>query len=54
LEEKISARKDLMFKERNDLIISDGFIQLASQLSFLEGNCNIFSNLATFLQRMNS
>jgi hypothetical protein len=37
LEEKMSARKDLMFKERNDLDISDGFIQLATQLPFLEG-----------------
>ncbi|CAB3993044.1 WD repeat-containing 60-like [Paramuricea clavata] len=37
LEEKISARKDLMFKERNDLDISDGFIQLATKLPFLEG-----------------
>jgi hypothetical protein len=51
LEEKVSARKDLMFKERNDLIISDGFIQLASKLPFLEGNistyCIIFTILGT-------
>ena len=33
----MSARKDLMFKERNDLDISDGFIQLATKLPFLEG-----------------
>ena len=46
LEEKNSARKDLMFKERNDLNISDGFIQLASKLAFLEG---IFFKLRTFL-----
>lgn len=37
LEEKVSARKDLMFKERNDIDISDGFIQLSNKLPFLAG-----------------
>ena len=42
LEERNSARKDLMFKERNDIDISNGFIQLASKLPFLEGIVNAF------------
>lgn len=45
LEEKVSARKDLMFKERNDIDISDGFIQLSNKLSFLEGSIILILHL---------